>query len=285
MPEPLLEVLVVDDHPDTLRLLARELTEAGLAVRCASSGEQAIAEVAAARPDAVLLDVRMGGIDGFETCRRLREGDADLPIVFTTGLGETEHVVRGFENPSLPTPPDPRRDERAFNDELLLIDLGMLEKRMDRLKKEAKKGPEVDATRRCLEHLEKGEPLRTLDLPEEERKALGPGVQLLSATPLITLYNLSEQAWADPASAPLREHGLDIDMPSLVYTGPRTPVPDYLTSAGWHVTATARDELFTRYGRPLPPDRDAGDPLGEIIYISAGFDAELSSETPPATAR
>ncbi len=95
--EAALEVLVVDDHPDTLRLLSRELGNAGLAVRCASSGEEAIAAVATARPDAVLLDVKMAGIDGFETCERIRRLDADLPIVFTTGLGETEHVVRGFE--------------------------------------------------------------------------------------------------------------------------------------------------------------------------------------------
>lgn len=94
---PRLDVLVVDDHPDTLRLLERELGDAGLAVRCASSGEAAIEMVAAARPDAVLLDVKMAGIDGFETCARIRRLDADLPIVFTTGLGETEHVVRGFE--------------------------------------------------------------------------------------------------------------------------------------------------------------------------------------------
>ena len=129
------------------------------------------------------------------------------------------HVARGFENPSLSTPPDPQRDERAFNDELLLVDLGMMEKRMERLKKEAKKGPEVDATKRCLDHLEKGEPLRMLDLPEEERRALGPGVQLLSATPLITLYNLSEQAWADPASAALRETKLDPRSASLAICG------------------------------------------------------------------
>lgn len=115
------------------------------------------------------------------------------------------HVVRGFENPSLSAPPDPARDERMFNDELLLLDLGILEKRAERFKKEAKKGAEVDVNRRCLEHIEKGEPLRTLALSEEEQKALGPGIQLLSATPLITLYNLSEQAWADPASTKLRE--------------------------------------------------------------------------------
>ncbi len=114
------------------------------------------------------------------------------------------HVVRGFENPGLTTPPDPGRDERAFNDELLLLDLGILEKRGERFKKEAKKGPEVDVNKKCIDHLEKGEPLRTLPLAEEEIKALGPGLQLLSMTPLITLYNFSETAWADPANAPLR---------------------------------------------------------------------------------
>jgi GTP-binding protein YchF len=129
------------------------------------------------------------------------------------------HVVRGFDNPSLTTPPDPARDERLFSDELILLDLGMLEKRMERFKKEAKKGPEVDVNRRCLEHLEKGEPLRTLDLSEDERRALGPGVQLLSATPLINLYDLSEQAWADPASAKLRETRIGSSDASLAICG------------------------------------------------------------------
>ena len=115
------------------------------------------------------------------------------------------HVVRGFENPSLSAPPDPRRDEKAFNDELLLLDLGTVEKRVERLKKENKKGPELDVNLKCLAHLETGEALRTLDLSEEEVKALGPGIQLLSMRPIITVFNLSEAAWADPAFADLRQ--------------------------------------------------------------------------------
>ena len=114
------------------------------------------------------------------------------------------HVVRGFENPSLTAAADPARDERMFNDELLLLDLGILEKRAERFKKEAKKGPEVDVNKKCIDHLEKSEPLRTLALAEEEVKALGPGIQLLSMSPIITLYNLSEEAWADPKNAALR---------------------------------------------------------------------------------
>jgi ribosome-binding ATPase len=129
------------------------------------------------------------------------------------------HVVRGFENPTLPTPPDPIRDEKAFNDELLLLDLGVLEKRVERMKKESKKGPELDATKKCLDHVETGEPLRTLALAEEEQKALGPGIQLLSQTPIITLYNLSEAAWSDPANAGLREVKRDKSSASMAICG------------------------------------------------------------------
>jgi GTP-binding protein YchF len=129
------------------------------------------------------------------------------------------HVVRGFTNPMLATPPDPTRDQTSFVDELLLLDLGLLEKRVLRLTKEGKKGAELDLSRRCLEHLERGEPLRTLALSEDDRLAMGPGIQLLSMTPLITLYNLSEQAWADPAFAKLREPHASDSSASLAMCG------------------------------------------------------------------
>jgi GTP-binding protein YchF len=115
------------------------------------------------------------------------------------------HVVRGFDSPMVAAPADPKRDEQAFREELVLMDLALMEKRVQRLTKEQKKGAELDASKRCLEHLEKGEPLRTLGLTEAELAALGPGIQLLSLTPIVTLYNLSEAAWSDPASAALRE--------------------------------------------------------------------------------
>jgi methyltransferase (TIGR00027 family) len=68
---------------------------------------------------------------------------------------------------------------------------------------------------------------------------------------------------------PMRDLGLDIDMPSLVYAGARTPVMDYLRGHEWEVTEAPRGELFTRYGRTLPAEPDATDPLGEIVYVSA----------------
>src|SRR5947209_9340339 len=68
-------------------------------------------------------------------------------------------------------------------------------------------------------------------------------------------------------TAQLREHGLDIDMPSLVYAVERSHVIDYLRDKGWNVAGTARADLFVSNGRKVPtPDND--DPLGEIIYVS-----------------
>ena len=68
-------------------------------------------------------------------------------------------------------------------------------------------------------------------------------------------------------TAQLRQHGLDIDMPSLVYAGERSHVIDYLRGNAWEVTGTSRADLFVSNGRRLPsPDND--DPLGEIVYVS-----------------
>lgn len=66
----------------------------------------------------------------------------------------------------------------------------------------------------------------------------------------------------------LRERGLDLDMPSLIYPGPRNNVVEYLSSKGWDVTGVPGGELFRRNGL-VPPDRGDYDPLGEIIYVSA----------------
>lgn len=73
-------------------------------------------------------------------------------------------------------------------------------------------------------------------------------------------------------TAPLRELGLDIDMPSLVYTGERSHVMEYLTGLGWRVTGAPRADLFDRYGLATRDVEDI-DPLGEIIYVSAEFDS------------
>ena len=91
--------LVVDDLPETLRLLTDALDGAGMTVMVALDGAAAMRIVDQITPDIILLDAVMPGIDGFETCRRLkREAGLDnVPVIFMTGLADTEHIVRGLE--------------------------------------------------------------------------------------------------------------------------------------------------------------------------------------------
>jgi adenylate cyclase len=92
-------VLVVDDTAANANLLADLLRHHGFAVLTADSGEAALAAVAAHAPDLVLLDVIMPGMDGFETCRRIRAepGNAMLPVVMVTALESKQDRVRGIE--------------------------------------------------------------------------------------------------------------------------------------------------------------------------------------------
>jgi DNA-binding response OmpR family regulator/DNA-binding CsgD family transcriptional regulator len=91
--------LVIDDSPETLRLLTDALDGAGMTVMVAMDGAAAMRIVDQITPDIILLDAVMPGIDGFETCRRLKRdaGLSNVPVIFMTGLAETEHIVRGLE--------------------------------------------------------------------------------------------------------------------------------------------------------------------------------------------
>jgi DNA-binding NarL/FixJ family response regulator len=92
-------VLIVDDVPDNLAVLHDALDAAGYTVLVATDGASALQRAAQADPDIVLLDAVMPGIDGFEVARRLKAGPetAHIPIVFMTGLTDTEHVLAAFE--------------------------------------------------------------------------------------------------------------------------------------------------------------------------------------------
>src|SRR5271163_1729585 len=87
------KVLVVDDEPQVRRALRAILTGHGCSVVEARDGEEAIEEITADRPDLVLLDINMPGIDGFETCRGIRES-SDVPIIMVSVRGhEGDKVV------------------------------------------------------------------------------------------------------------------------------------------------------------------------------------------------
>ncbi|KQP41214.1 LuxR family transcriptional regulator [Methylobacterium sp. Leaf104] len=92
-------VLVVDDSPETLSFLTEAIERSGATVLVAVAGDLALALVDEITPDVILLDAMMPGMDGFETCRRLKAKGhlAHVPVIFMTGLSETEHIVKGLE--------------------------------------------------------------------------------------------------------------------------------------------------------------------------------------------
>lgn len=99
IPEASATVLVVDDNPTNLSLLFDLLSHEGFKVLVAPDGEGAIAQLGYVKPDLLLLDVMMPGIDGFETCRRLKANDLtqDIPIIFMTALSAISDKVKGFD--------------------------------------------------------------------------------------------------------------------------------------------------------------------------------------------
>jgi DNA-binding NarL/FixJ family response regulator len=92
-------VLVVDDSPDTLSVLTDAIEDAGMVVLVAREGDRALAIVEKVTPDVILMDAVMPGTDGFETCRRLKQnkGLAHVPVIFMTGLTDTDHIIEGLE--------------------------------------------------------------------------------------------------------------------------------------------------------------------------------------------
>jgi GTP-binding protein YchF len=115
------------------------------------------------------------------------------------------HVLRAFQDPSVPHPTgsvDPARDAQAMEDELILADLGVVERRLERLEKDLKKNRTADLERerdvllQCKTALEEGRPLRALDLKGDDLKRLR-GYQFLSAKPLLIVINLDESQLGD----------------------------------------------------------------------------------------
>jgi len=92
-------ILIVDDEPHNLDVLESFLLESGFNVLIATDGEQAVRRVGRVMPDLILLDVKLPGMDGFETCRRLKSMDEekDIPIIFITAGTDVVDKVKGLE--------------------------------------------------------------------------------------------------------------------------------------------------------------------------------------------
>ncbi|ALF53954.1 chemotaxis protein CheY [Nostoc piscinale CENA21] len=109
-------ILIVDDNPTNLSVLSEALAGEGWRFRVAVDGESAIAQAERNQPELILLDVQMPGIDGFETCRRLKANPVtqNIPIIFTTALADTESKIQGFSLGAVDYIPKPFAQEEVI---------------------------------------------------------------------------------------------------------------------------------------------------------------------------
>ncbi|HSH01482.1 MAG TPA: hybrid sensor histidine kinase/response regulator [Anaerolineae bacterium] len=93
-------ILIVDDTPTNLGVIADYLEDYGFDIVTALDGEEGLQRAVQVKPNIILLDVMMPGIDGFETCRRLRANEVtqDIPVIFMTALTQTEDKVKAFSS-------------------------------------------------------------------------------------------------------------------------------------------------------------------------------------------
>jgi len=92
-------VLVVDDTPESLSFLTEALEHSGVTALVATDGESCLHLLDQVTPDLVLMDAVMPGLDGFETCSRIKQEKllSHVPVIFMTGLSDTEHVLKGLD--------------------------------------------------------------------------------------------------------------------------------------------------------------------------------------------
>ncbi|MCP4698008.1 MAG: response regulator [Gammaproteobacteria bacterium] len=126
-------ILIIDDNPVHLKIMEEYLESHGLKIIVARSGESGLKRAVYALPDLILLDVVMPGIDGIETCRRLKANEATqkIPVIFMTALMETEDIVRGFREGAVDYITKPVRQEEVLARVLTHIRLLDLNNRLE----------------------------------------------------------------------------------------------------------------------------------------------------------
>ena len=109
-------ILVVDDDPDNLGVLFEYLDSVGFKVLLVQNSANALLQAEQKQPDMILLDIIMPGLDGFETCQRLKANaqTKDIPIIFMTALSEIENKIKGFKMGAVDYITKPFQQEEVF---------------------------------------------------------------------------------------------------------------------------------------------------------------------------
>ncbi|MBD2527607.1 response regulator [Nostoc sp. FACHB-133] len=189
-------ILIVDDTPASLGILFELLSDSGFKVLVAENGESALNKVKYALPDLILLDVLMPGIDGFETCRRLRTSPPtqDIPVIFMTALSETVDKVRGLSFGAVDYITKPLDAEEVLARVTVHLSLRYMTKRLkeqnERLEQEIKERDRAESTLRKL----------TLELErrvEERTAAISDSNQLLAQSNQMLQQEIAERLQAE----------------------------------------------------------------------------------------
>ena len=171
-------ILIVDDNPTNLKVLSDTLKDLGWEILVAVDGESAIEQVEYAKPDLILLDVMMPGIDGFETCRRLKSfpSTRDIPIIFTTALGEIEDKMQGFALGAVDYITKPFRQEEVLarikvHLKLRFLNQNLAQKNQQLHHEVEERGLAEAALKKITEELESRVQSRTLELQFAKEEA------------------------------------------------------------------------------------------------------------------
>ena len=111
-----MNVLIVDDTPQNIDVLGHIMTRGNLNISVSPSGEKALEIIGKSKPDLILLDVMLPGMDGYEVCEKLKQDEAtkDIPIIFITALSETENIIKGFKVGGIDYIVKPFREEEVI---------------------------------------------------------------------------------------------------------------------------------------------------------------------------
>lgn len=191
-------ILIVDDNPMNLKVLSAAIKGQGdWTILVATDGESAIEQAQYACPDLILLDVMMPGIDGFETCQRLKQQEETqtVPVIFMTALSDTENKVYGLELGAVDYITKPFQKEEVLARIKLHLKLSQLTRRLEvknaLLVEEIEKKNIAEAKLQSLtQHLEQRIEQRTTELSESLQQLKQAQLDLVQQEKMSTLGNL-----------------------------------------------------------------------------------------------
>ena len=204
-------ILIVDDDPANLTILKQSLSGLELGVRIATSGRKALAQIQRQRPVLILLDIKMPDIDGFETCKRLKDNPetVHIPVIFTTGASAPEDKLKGFAAGAVDYITKPFQTEEVLarvSAQLKCHNLTqILEDQNQQLLAEIKSRRETELQlKRLNEELEQRVEARTQALEESQQALQERNLELETARQEAENANHAESAFLSSMSHELR---------------------------------------------------------------------------------